>query len=116
MTSVSVGGMAGLSSAGRVLVARLTGVAARFASGQQARVHAEFGDQEPVGDVAAVAALREVTADVWLLTAAAAMYVDSGDWYAAEALRLLVLAGADPDGAAQWRRDHPPRSFQAPQH
>ncbi len=97
-------------------MARLSGVAARFASGQQDRAHAEFGDLEPVGDQAAVAALHEATADVRLLTAAAAMFVDSGDWYAAEALRLLVLAGADPDGAAQWRRDHPPRSFRAPQH
>ncbi len=105
-----------LSSADRVLVARLTGVAARFASGQQARAHAEFGDVEPVGDAAAVAALREVTTDTQLLTVAAAMFVDGSDWYAAEALRLLVLAGADPGGAAQWRRDHPPRSFRPPQH
>ncbi len=108
--------MAALSGADRVLVARLTGVAARFASGQQARAHAEFGDEEPVGDDAAVAALHEVTAEARLLTVAAAMYVDGGYWYADEALRLLVLAGADPDGAKVWREQHPPRTFRPPQH
>ncbi len=100
-----------LSSADRVLVARLTGVAARFASGQQARAHAEFGDLEPVGDAAAVAALHEVTADPELLTTAAVMYANGGHWYAVEALRLLGLAGADLDEAERRsQRPQPPRT------
>ncbi len=105
-----------MSSADRVLVASLTGVAARFASGQQQRIHEQFGDDEPAGDEAAVAALHEVTADRELLTVAAAMYVDpDGRWYAGEALRLLVLAGADETAARQHRADNPPREFRFPQ-
>ncbi len=104
-----------LSSADRVLVSRLTGGEARFESGQQDRANEEFGDLEPVGDDAAVAALHEATADVRLLTVAAAMFVDSGDWYAAEALRLLVLAGADVTEARRWREEHPSRTFRPPQ-
>lgn len=109
--------MVGLSRADRVLVARLQSVAARFANGQQARAHAEFGDAEPVGDRAAVAALREVTADLRILTVAAAVYTDThgGHWYAGEALRLLVLAGADEDAARVWRAGHPRGTFRPPQ-
>lgn len=100
-----------LTSHDRVLVARLQGVAARYASGAEARNAADL--DEPPGNP--VAELRGVTTDGWLLSVAAAMYVGGGHWYAAPALRLLVAAGADEGAARQWRHDHPPGGFRPPQ-
>lgn len=89
----------GLSSADRVLIARLQGVAARHASGREAANAATFGEEpgDPVAD------LHAVTTDRGLLTRAAAVYVGSDHWYGAEAVRLLGLAGADLDEARRLK-------------
>ncbi len=91
-------------------MARLQGVAARYASGVEARNSAELG-AEP-GDP--VSELRGVTVDGWLLSVAAAVFVDGGDWYAARAAGLLEQAGADLAAARVWRAAHPPRAFRPP--
>lgn len=100
-----------LSSADRILVARLTGIAARHASGIEARNAEQLGE-EP-GDP--VAELRAVSVDRHLLSVAAAMYVDSDHNYGPGAARLLELAGADLVEARAWRSAHPPRGFRPPQ-
>lgn len=97
----------GLTIAERVLVARLSGVAARHASGQEARSAAVLGmvPGDPVAD------LHAVSTDPHLLSVAAAMYVGDDHWYGSAALSLLVTAGADLDAARMWRAEHPPRPF-----
>jgi hypothetical protein len=70
----------------RLLVARLTGIAAGYAGG----LRAEFTRDD------ALAELRAVTTDPDVLAEAAAMYVGDDYWYGGEAVALLIDAGADP--------------------
>jgi hypothetical protein len=104
----------------RILVARLQGVALRFAGGFDQRdpgpLRAELdaGVGGPLTDEA-VAALLEVTARPDLITESAAMFVDNPRPSAPWATRLLDLAGADLDAARAWKVAHPPNGFFPPQ-
>jgi hypothetical protein len=111
-TSNGYGRIMELSSADRVVVAQLTGTAARHASGKEASNARELREEpgDPVAD------LHAISWDPRLLTVAAAMYVDSDTWnYAAKAAELLRQAGADLDQARAWKQAHPSRGWRTPQ-
>lgn len=101
------GGGVGFSRADLIVVARLHGVALRYAGGFSGTAYDE---------AAAVAALRTESRDRRLLTRAAAnAIVDDEPGRGARTARLLELAGADLEQARVWRAANPPRGFRPPQ-
>jgi hypothetical protein len=69
----------------RIAIARLTGIAASYAGG----FRGSFTRAEALGEIANLSEDPEVLAE------AAAMYAAGGYWYGAQAVDLLIDAGAD---------------------
>jgi hypothetical protein len=87
----------------RIAIAKLTGVAARYASRTST---------SPIsGD--ALAELAGISTDPDVLAEAAATYADGDHWYGDAAVDLLTAAGADPVAIAAHvqRRRSAPRGF-----
>lgn len=85
-----------MSTARQIAIARLTGVAARYAGHYS-------GHQDD--DEAAVAELRQVSTDPDVLSEAAAFYAAPSAhraWYAPRAVALLIQAGATAERASHW--------------
>lgn len=85
-----------MSTPRQIAIARLTGIAARYAG--------HYSGQED-DDEAAVAELRQVSTDPDVLSEAASFYANAGELrahYAPKAVALLIQAGATAEQTARW--------------